>query len=114
VWCPVNKGHTVPSSIHPRATTSVLELAGEIDLAVAQGVRQSGLRSLNSAQCTRLVIDLSQVTFMDATGIGVLVALRNAAAKTEQEVVLRSPSGRLQYLLEALGLRELLVGAVTE
>jgi anti-sigma B factor antagonist len=49
----------------------VLVLAGEIDVATVPALR-SALADLRSDGASRIVVDLSDVTYCDSTGIGVL------------------------------------------
>jgi len=51
---------------------TVVEVRGEIDVYTAPVLREE-LTSLVDAQRTNLVVDLTQVSFMDSTGLGVLV-----------------------------------------
>ncbi|WP_372592920.1 STAS domain-containing protein [Actinotalea sp.] len=51
---------------------TVVEVRGEIDVYTAPVLREE-LSSLVDSQHTNLVVDLTQVSFMDSTGLGVLV-----------------------------------------
>jgi anti-sigma B factor antagonist len=53
----------------------VVHLAGELDLYNAHEVR-GALLELASEQPERMVIDLSQVDFVDSTALGVLIEVR--------------------------------------
>jgi anti-sigma B factor antagonist len=50
----------------------ILAVEGEVDLATAPVLR-SALVELSERETRRIVIDLSEVTYMDSTGLGVLV-----------------------------------------
>ena len=50
------------------------------------------------------MLDLSGVTFLDSTGIGVLVRARNRLLAAGGELILRSPSGIVRDVLEIVGL----------
>jgi anti-anti-sigma factor len=54
-------------------TATVVRVRGEVDLATAPQLRGMLLEVLAARPATHLVIDLSAVTFLDSTGIGVLV-----------------------------------------
>jgi anti-sigma B factor antagonist len=55
---------------------AVVKLAGEIDMSHSPGVHQSLVEVLETRP-TRLVIDLADVSYMDSSGVGILVdALR--------------------------------------
>ena len=51
---------------------TVVEVTGEIDVYTAPALREE-LSSLIDAESTDIVVDLTQVSFMDSTGLGVLV-----------------------------------------
>ncbi len=51
---------------------TVIEVKGEIDVYTAPALREE-ITSLVDAEHTDIVVDLSQVSFMDSTGLGVLV-----------------------------------------
>ncbi|NTW38865.1 MAG: STAS domain-containing protein [Cellulomonadaceae bacterium] len=51
---------------------TVVEVTGEIDVYTAPVLREE-LASLVDSEHTNLVVDLSAVSFMDSTGLGVLV-----------------------------------------
>jgi anti-sigma B factor antagonist len=50
---------------------ATLHVAGEIDLAVADDLREAGLSCLESND-PGVRVDLSEVTFIDSTGLGAL------------------------------------------
>ncbi len=55
---------------------AVVKLAGEIDMSHSPGVHQTLVEVLENRP-TRLIIDLTEVTYMDSSGVGILVdALR--------------------------------------
>ena len=58
---------------------TVVTLAGELDLSVVPALRRDLIRSATRRD---IVVDLRQVTFMDCSTIGVLVALNNYVRNT--------------------------------
>lgn len=57
--------------VNPDQECGVLALVGEIDVAT-YGVMRSALDDLRQDGVRRIVVDLSDVTYCDSTGIGVL------------------------------------------
>ena len=79
-----------------------LILAGEFDLGQVPKFRAA----LDAAEVDwrRLEVDLSDVVFMDSSGLGMLVRVNNRARESGQEVVLLRPSHPVASLLELTGL----------
>jgi anti-sigma B factor antagonist len=61
----------------PDERTSVVALEGEIDLGRAPSLKWALVDSVDGG-CKALVVDLSHVTFMDSTALGVLVAVNRS------------------------------------
>lgn len=90
-------------------------VAGEIDL-LAEPPLQAHLTKLLAHQPERLIIDLSQVSFMGATGLSVLIRTRRAATQQGTTLKLSNPSRHAARPLEIMGLHRLfeMVPAATE
>jgi anti-sigma B factor antagonist len=82
---------------------SVLGVAGEVDVATAPQLR-SKLVELVSGGCTRLVVDLTEVDFIDSTGLGVLVGARKRMVEADGELGLVVTSDRIRRLFDLTGL----------
>jgi anti-anti-sigma factor len=88
---------------------SVLTLAGDLDLAAVPQVRDEAEQRI-SAGCPVLCLDLAGITFLDSSGLGVLVELRSRARSSGIGFELRNiPSGPARIiaiagLAETLGL----------
>ena len=82
---------------------AVLSLTGELDLSTIHGVRQTA-DTLVGQDPDRLLIDLSEVTFMDSSGIALLLWIAKRIPRTE----LRNPSTLIRQVLEMTGLTETL------
>jgi anti-sigma B factor antagonist len=80
-------------------TQSVLSLTGEFDIAGAGEVVRHAQTLLGDGDVTDLVLDLAKVTFIDSTGIGALVAVRNLAVERSVSVHLREPQPAVAALL---------------
>lgn len=57
---------------HANGDRTVVDVTGEIDVYTAPVLREE-LATLIDGENTDLIVDLSQVAFMDSTGLGVLV-----------------------------------------
>ncbi|MHA3702596.1 STAS domain-containing protein [Jatrophihabitans sp. YIM 134969] len=82
----------------------VIAVAGDLDIATADHLFRDAHEALRSREGSTLVLDLSGVSFLDSSGIGTLVELRNVATDTGGQLVLRRPSARTRRLLEITAL----------
>ena len=85
------------------ASECVLHVSGEVDLSNAALLRQAVEGFLVSAR-PRLVLDVHELTFMDSSGLAVLL---QAAAKVEA-VVVRHPRDVIRRLIETTGVTDIL------
>ncbi|MEN3361408.1 MAG: anti-sigma factor antagonist [Mycobacteriales bacterium] len=84
---------------------TVLEVAGEVDVYTAPGLRDRISDLLDGGQ-HRLVVDLGGVEFLDSTGLGVLVAGLNRAREVGGSLSLVCPQERVLKLFRITGLDE--------
>jgi anti-anti-sigma factor len=84
----------------------LLVLAGELDTSAAAPVGQAGIGLLGHDGCNRLVVDLMDVSFIDCSGIGALIVLRNAARDLDVPLVILDPSARVVEVLRLTGLEQ--------
>jgi len=87
--------------------STVLELTGELDLAGAPLMRESGHAALSDGGCSTLVLDIEKLTFVDSAGIGSWVELRNRAQQSDQRLVIRGVSDNIARILTIAGLATL-------
>lgn len=88
---------TSPSSVR-------MAVAGEIDLATAPMLGMRLLTAIDAHHPAVIDVDLAEVGFLDCSGIGVLVAVRNAAEKSHCQVLVSHPQPLVATVLEVLGL----------
>ncbi|MDT4960742.1 MAG: hypothetical protein QOF87_389 [Pseudonocardiales bacterium] len=81
-----------------------LVLSGEVDLKVTETLIRVAHSHLADAGVQCLSVDLGAVTFMDSTGLGALVAIRNAVNEQGKEIVLGNVPDRIRQLLGITGL----------
>ena len=80
-----------------------LRVVGEIDMSTVPTFEKA-LSSALDAKHERLMIDLSEVNFMDSSGLNALVRARNAMEDTGVELVISGVSDQVQRLFEVSGL----------
>ncbi len=84
--------------------TAEVVASGEIDLATAPILRET-LQGLHGV----VTVDLSRVTFLDSSAIGVLIGQRNRLVGNDGDLVLRGPAGVVRRTLEVVGLSEWII-----
>ena len=101
-YAPLDHGHgtmkmrppVLSLSVDRPCGWSVLAAAGEVDTASA-----TALRSLLAAAGPNVVVDLREVTFMDASGLGVLATSGHVARMRGGAVRLVGPTHQIRRIL---------------
>lgn len=84
-----------------QATTLVV--TGEVDLATAGELTEAGLAALAAGSAV-VIVDLSEVTFLDSTGLAALVTINNRARNGSAALIIARPRARVRHLLRITGL----------
>jgi len=64
---------TVQISARRQETTTIFDVSGDIDFANSREVRQSVLHEIQESRVARVVVNLSQVGYIDSSGVASLV-----------------------------------------
>jgi anti-anti-sigma factor len=101
-------GRAFEIQVRREPNSTILELTGEFDAScVLRYERQ--FRETVEDPPKRVVIDMRQVTFIDSTGIALLLRSETASRQDGFKLqILRSPAAAVQSALEASGLERLL------
>jgi anti-sigma B factor antagonist len=89
-------------SVDTKNGTAIVQLAGELDLYNAPDVREA-LQEVSADAPERVVVDLSEVEFIDSTALGVLIEARSRFANREA-FLLAGPGLETRRALEISGL----------
>ena len=85
------------------------ELAGELDEYSAEYVRISLDDILNHLpNSKRLVLDFSRVSFMDSTGIGVLLGRYNKFSGHDIGMYIKNPTSYVNRIFEMTGIYQII------
>ncbi len=84
-----------------------IALAGEMDLANAPDVERELIRA-EATNATQIVMDLSELTFMDSTGIRLLITAHARSRADADRLVLVRPPARVLRVLTIAGVDGLL------
>jgi anti-sigma B factor antagonist len=90
--------------------TVQLMVTGELDTATAGRFMQAGRKALSGRHHATLAINLSQVTFIDAAGVGALVAIRNHARANDNLVTVTEPARCVLRMLDVTALTTSFMG----
>jgi anti-sigma B factor antagonist len=84
--------------------STLVQFQGDLDVATNHYLHDAGTLALTNPSCVELLLDLSEVTFIDSTGLNSLVRLRNAAIKRGTRLALVSPSPWVTRILDLTSL----------
>lgn len=85
---------------------AVLRVSGELDIAT-QADLLSHATPLLTADARAIRLDLAEVSFIDSSGLGALVRLRQQAIAAGRELVLANPPRPVTRILTLTGLDDL-------
>ena len=89
--------------------TLYILLSGELDEYTAQSVRKN-LDVLFETQkgFVQIVMDLSELTFMDSTGVGVLIGRYKKMREANKPIFITNPSRNAERIFKMSGLYEIM------
>ncbi|WP_409303962.1 anti-sigma factor antagonist [Peribacillus sp. SCS-155] len=88
-------------------STVEVQVKGEIDAYTAPKLRES-LFPLSEQEGVSMVVDLSEVNYMDSTGLGVFVGLFKSVRAHDGQFKLVGLSERLRRLFDITGLADII------
>lgn len=89
-----------------------MRLHGELDLATVDELATVLDECIAHPTCRRVVVDLSEVTFIDSVTIGALVLAYNKAANTGHALSVTGATGQVHRILELAGVLDVLSGRI--
>ena len=93
--------------IEDRGDHAVITAAGEIDAATADTLATAVSGALTDGY-QKVLVDFAQVTFIDSTGLGVLVKSHRSAVAADAAFAVVNPTPQTRKLIGVLGLDQLL------
>jgi stage II sporulation protein AA (anti-sigma F factor antagonist) len=84
-----------------------IRLAGEVDLATADPVQRE-LERAEQSDAASIVLDLSQVTFMDSTGVRLLVTAHARSRADANRLTMLRGGPQVQRVIQLSGVDKLL------
>jgi len=86
---------------------ATVAVRGEVDVYTAPRLREQ-LYGVVADNVPRVVLDLSAMTFIDSTGLGVIVGTLKRLREAGGDLVIRSPTRSTRKVLEITGLTRIL------
>jgi anti-anti-sigma factor len=77
---------------------------GDIDVATVEQQRGQWLEAVEQRRPQRLVIDMTDVTFLDSTGLGAIVALQRRQRAHGGVVAIANAAPSVQQVLQLTGM----------
>ncbi|QJT10685.1 STAS domain-containing protein [Oceanidesulfovibrio marinus] len=96
-------------SIEIKDDTLVIQLEGEVTLKQTPDLKQEMVKALDRASqdgVHEIVVDLSNTSFMDSTGISSLVVLRKRSKELNVNMRLTNPSLQVRKILSLVQLTQ--------
>jgi anti-anti-sigma factor len=87
---------------------AVARAAGEVDISTCGLLRDGLLRVVTDEERRGLVVNLASVTFIDSTGIGVLVGVWRRVRANSGALAVAVPSPQARRTLEIAGLAKII------
>lgn len=89
--------------------TLYILLSGELDEYTAQTVRKNLDLLIDTEKgFVQVVMDLSELTFMDSTGVGVLIGRYKKLRESNKPIFISNPSRNAERIFEMSGLYEIM------
>ena len=92
----------------PSEGVLVLNLSGELDLGTVGTLREATNAAMSSDDYSTLVFDLTQLSFIDSSGLHLLTDVHRAMRARRGLATVVCPDGNLRRLLQISGLDQVL------
>jgi stage II sporulation protein AA (anti-sigma F factor antagonist) len=85
-----------------------IKLLGEIDHHSAVGVRKDIDELIFQNRPSRTVLDLSQISFMDSSGLGLIMGRYSLMKELSGSLILRAPTEAVMKILKLAGMERMI------
>ena len=89
------------------AETLTASLDGEIDHHTAKGLREKIDFEIENSSPKTLILDFSDVTFMDSSGIGLIMGRYKLMNELDGEIIVACPPSYIRKVLQISGIHRL-------
>ena len=94
-------------NVRSEGDVSVVDLSGKITIGEGDVVLRETVETLLTEGRSKIVLNLSRISYMDSAGIGELVACYKRSREKGGQLKLLNPSGKVYDLLQLTKLEEI-------
>ncbi len=87
--------------------TNMVSIRGEIDIYSIEKFRDT-IEEKIKTQASEIILDCSELSYMDSTGMGVLIELRNKTKELGQKIIMMNPRPNIRKLLALTGVDKII------
>ena len=88
----------MPFILNSKNRTLTIKLDGELDLVSAHEFRETVDRAMEEMMSKNLIIDLNRVTFIDSSGLGVILGRFRKIKANSGEMVIFGPTANIRRI----------------
>jgi stage II sporulation protein AA (anti-sigma F factor antagonist) len=88
--------------------TLVVKVFGELDLVIAEQFKAKIEKELKQLKINNLVLDLQDVTFIDSSGLGVILGRYKMLREKQGKMALINPQPPVKKILELSGVLQII------
>ncbi len=92
--------------VYPERTV-LASIKGDIDHHTAKSIRSDIDRTISDCDPKLLILDFSEVTFMDSSGIGLVMGRYKLMTERGGEVIISEPAGYIRKVFQLSGIDKL-------
>lgn len=87
----------------------VMKIYGEIDHHTAGGIRKELEKEIKRTGAINIALDFGSVTFMDSSGIGVIIGRYKTVRSLGGNIIIYDVSEQVKRLLEMAGINDIVI-----
>ncbi|WKY47026.1 STAS domain-containing protein [Eubacteriaceae bacterium ES3] len=86
---------------------ATVTIKGEVDIYSVDQFRESIEKSINQKK-SKIILDCTELSYIDSTGMGVLIEMRNKTRELGQNMIVKNPRPNVKKLLALTGVDKII------
>ena len=86
----------------------IVKLKGELDHHTSEEVRKKIDKYFNGSNVSNIIMDLNELTFMDSSGIGLIMGRYRNAVDKRGKLIIACENGTIKRILDMSGLLKII------